>query len=402
MEKNSLLNIEQYLDQEKINTAFLLKEIVDESIHFAAWVDNLPLVTFSPKYVFSREDSTFSSTTIFQNSPNETFYTGLILLDTDQAVDILDNEIHIDILHDKRIITTSIAHHKMVSTPTLNSYTTLNKVVDPAEFDLKTLDYITELLLEDLNEFKRLFSDFDFFSFMKKAPLFQAVEESWESVRPSTMTDVKKLETTDPEKYALIGEAVEKHDFALVEEIMGYPTPSMKEKYADDVYNFIKKIDTTPSKFDYSQTSTKDYYSYPVTRFKVKSEAQHFIKKSGYELINTNNSINKSQFIAKPSPVVISKDNVVVVKDITALLDISENADLRFKSPSRQESVKPALTREQIAMNAAVEKFWTDYNPDQPPLQMTVQKFLCEELGRTYPDRRIDGLAFSIKPEHLR
>lgn len=58
----------------------------------------------------------------------------------------------------------------------------------------------------------------------------------------------------------------------------------------------------------------------------------------------------------------------------------------------------PYATKALHAASLAASKFWTDYDPDRPPLQKTVQGFITE---RGIPVRQAAELASAIKPDNM-
>lgn len=59
-------------------------------------------------------------------------------------------------------------------------------------------------------------------------------------------------------------------------------------------------------------------------------------------------------------------------------------------------------TPELQAIKKAIDKFWLDYDQEQPPLQKEVSFFIAAELGEDNKNRLTDTLATVIQPQSLR
>lgn len=58
----------------------------------------------------------------------------------------------------------------------------------------------------------------------------------------------------------------------------------------------------------------------------------------------------------------------------------------------------PYETSELVAMQAAAQKYWIDFDRNRPPLQKTVSSFIAERLGLATANRKTDALAGAIRP----
>lgn len=95
-----------------------------------------------------------------------------------------------------------------------------------------------------------------------------------------------------------------------------------------------------------------------------------------------------------------------VMRDIH---EIEDDSTLTIRPDAQIEEVQafeitpgsisfPYTTKPLQAASLAASKFWTDYDPDRPPLQKTVQSFIAE---RGIPIRQAAELASAIKPDNM-
>ncbi len=89
---------------------------------------------------------------------------------------------------------------------------------------------------------------------------------------------------------------------------------------------------------------------------------------------------------------------------------ITDKALKKAKSASRKKApvvtqpnpVKDYSTPSMAAMQAAIQEFWLNHNPNKPPTQKQVSNFIADQLGEPIKNRMTDELARAIKPEGIK
>lgn len=85
----------------------------------------------------------------------------------------------------------------------------------------------------------------------------------------------------------------------------------------------------------------------------------------------------------------------------TAAAPVAETTPALLFDPSVQNVASltfPYTTKALEAAQQATIKFWTDYDPERPPLQKSVQSYITE---RGIPVRQAAELASAIKPDNV-
>ena len=88
---------------------------------------------------------------------------------------------------------------------------------------------------------------------------------------------------------------------------------------------------------------------------------------------------------------------VVVLEPESTPLLIAEAGDLNEAVPVGALTF-PYATKALEAARQATVKFWTEYDPERPPLQKSVQSYIAE---RGIPVRQAAELASAIKPDNV-